>query len=93
MPQTKSVKKSLRQSIKKNKKNRLLKSRFKKASKEFLAQPNLKNLKKVYSSLDKIAKKKLFHKNKVSRLKSKYAKKVKPTNTVAKGKTTKANKV
>ena len=77
MPVTKSVKKSLRQSIRNQKRNRVLKTRLKRIVKKFLTETNEKNLGAVYSCLDKIGKKGFFHKKKISRLKAKYARKMK----------------
>ena len=42
----------------------------------FNKNPDKKGLEKVYSVLDKLVKRNIFHKNKVSRLKSRYSKMV-----------------
>ena len=76
MPISLSAKKSLRKSRHNRKANVLFKSEIKKVTKKFLAKPNSGNLKELYSILDKAVKKNIFHKNKVSRLKSNYSKKV-----------------
>ena len=93
MPHTKSVKKSLRQSIRNQKRNRVLKFKFKESVKNFLAKPNNEKLKTVYSALDKMGKKSIFHKNKIARLKSKFARKVKPNKSTTTKKTTKTKKM
>lgn len=89
MPISLSAKSSLRKSLKNRGKNVALKTRIRKVVKEFLAKPNAEGLKKVYSTLDKAVKNKIFHPNKVARLKSEYTRKVKTTKTevIAKKKT------
>lgn len=77
MPVTLSAKRSWRKSLKNQKSNITFKSGYKKLVKEYLLTPSVEALKKVYSVLDKAGKKNIFHKNKVSRLKSKFAKKMK----------------
>ena len=76
MPITKSVKKSLRQSETKRKRNSGFKVNLKKTIKSFLAKPDQKGLKTVYSMLDKAGKNHIYHKNKVNRLKSNFSKKI-----------------
>ena len=93
MPISLSAKKSLRKSLKNNKDNVLFKTKLKLTVKKFLVKPTSDSLKEVHSILDKAVKKGIFHKNKTSRLKANYAKKVKDgvvaTKAVVK-KTTKA---
>ena len=76
MPITKSVKKALRQSEKKNKKNNAFKTKLRGIVKAFLLKPSQEGLKETYSILDKAEKKNIYHKNKVNRLKSNFSKKV-----------------
>jgi len=76
MPITKSVKKALRQSEKRQKKNRSFKDKIKLTVKTYLAKPSQDQLKKVESVLDKAKKKGIYHRNKVARLKSNMAKKL-----------------
>ena len=76
MPITKSVKKALRQSESRNKRNNGFKVNLKKTVKSFLAKPSQDGLKAVYSMLDKAGKKYIYHKNKVNRLKSNFSKKI-----------------
>lgn len=76
MPITKSVKKALRQSEKRQKKNRSFKDRIKSTVKTYLAKPSQEQLRKVESVLDKAKKKGIYHKNKVARLKSSMSKKL-----------------
>jgi len=80
MPITKSVKKALRQSETKRKRNSGFKINLKKTIKSFLAKPDQEGLKTVYSMLDKAGKKYIYHKNKVNRLKSNFSKKVEKKN-------------
>lgn len=87
MPISLSAKKSLRKSIKNNRKNVLFKTKLKLTVKKFLTKPSADALKNVYSFLDKAVKNGIYHKNKVARLKSNYSKKVKDgvqTKSVAK---------
>ena len=92
MPISLSAKKSLRKSVKNNRDNVLFKTKLKLTVKKFLAKPTNDSLKEVHSILDKSVKKGIFHKNKTSRLKANYVKKLKDgvvsTKAVAK-KTTK----
>lgn len=78
MPISLSAKKSLRKSLKNRKENVSFKNKFKSVAKEYLAKPTKEGLEKVYSLLDKLKKKNIFHKNKVARLKSSFAKKTTP---------------
>lgn len=54
--------------------NRRSKTIAKKAVRVFKKTPNKDNLKKVYSAIDKLVKKKILHQNKAGRVKSKLAK-------------------
>lgn len=74
MPIIESAKKKLRQDKKRQKQNLLVKRQVKEKIKEFKKNPTKKSLPCVFSVLDKAAKKKIFHKNKSSRLKSKLSK-------------------
>ena len=74
MPITKSVKKSLRASERKAEINRPLKSKARTMVKKMRTSPSEENLKAAYSALDKAVKKKIIHKGKASRLKSRLAK-------------------
>ncbi len=76
MPIGRSAKKSLRKSIKNKKENNAFKIKLKESTKKFLGSPDKKTLSEVSSMLDKSLKKNIFKKNKVSRLKSRYAKKI-----------------
>jgi small subunit ribosomal protein S20 len=92
MPISLSAKKSLRKSLKNNKENVLFKTKLKLTVKKFLVKPTSDSLKEVYSILDKAVKKGIFHKNKTSRLKASYAKKVKNGTTATKAVVKKAVK-
>ena len=81
MPQRKSAKKDLKQSAKSKKRNLIIKSQIKKVIKNF--KKSLKdedstkaesNLKAVYTTLDKASSKKIIHRNKASRKKSRLSK-------------------
>lgn len=74
MPVTSSAKKKLRQDKKREKINLVFKKRAKDAISQFLASPNEKKLAKLFSGLDQLSKKKIYHSNKVARLKSRLAK-------------------
>jgi len=96
MPISLSAKKSLRKSLKNNRDNVLFKTKVKLTVKKFLVKPTSDSLKEVHSILDKAVKKGIFHKNKTSRLKANYAKKVKTGVTATKAvvkKTTAKSKV
>ena len=77
MPISLSAKKSLRSSVAKRKQNLIWKKKLKETTRAFLKKPDKKLLGSVYSVLDKMGKKKIMHKNKIARLKSRYSKKVK----------------
>lgn len=74
MPVTKSASKALRRDQRRTEINKPIRSRYKAVVKKALQKPSLKNLKEAYSVLDETAKKKIIHKNKAARLKSKLAK-------------------
>ncbi len=89
MPKKKSSQKALRRSLKRRIYNLRRKSKIKKASKDLLSAIKQKNknlakekLSLVYKQLDK-AGKTFMHKNKVARLKSKFARKVNKITTSA----------
>lgn len=73
MPVGRSAKKKLRQDKKRQKQNLLVKNSIKRAIKEFKATPKDKLLTYVFSLLDRAWKKKIFHANKIARLKSQLA--------------------
>ena len=81
MPQRKSAKKELKKTLKRKKRNLAVKSQIKKVVKKFkqaLKENNTnliaENLRLVYKTLDKAARKKIIHPNKAARKKSKLAK-------------------
>jgi len=81
MPQRKSAKKELKKVLKRKKRNLAVKSQIKKVVKKFKQalkenDTNLiaENLRLVYKTLDKAARKKIIHPNKAARKKSKLAK-------------------
>ena len=83
MPNTKSAKKALRQSIKRHQRNLVKKTKFRMLRKEFRKAIEEKNEKKaretlnlLYKALDKMAKTNIFHKNKSGRLKAYFASKL-----------------
>jgi len=83
MPQTKSAKKRLRQSLKKAARNRQIKNRVKNSIKKFLQLINQKNVEEAKKRLPEVIKlidsawaKGVFHKNKAAREKSKLMRKL-----------------
>lgn len=70
MPIIRSAKKKLRQDKKRKTQNLTVKISVKKIIKQYRSHPTPKLLSEVFSILDMSAKKKIFHLNKVSRLKS-----------------------
>ncbi len=74
MPITRGAIKKLRQDKKRQKQNLTVKKAVISAVKKLKLNPNLKNLSEAYSLLDSTRKKKIFHKNKVARLKSNLSK-------------------
>lgn len=89
MPISLSAKKSLRQSIRNKKSNLVAKKGFKLAAKKYLVEPTQDGLNVIYGLVDKLTKINIFHKNKASRLKSKYSRALvnKTVTTVVKKKT------
>ncbi len=84
MPQRKSAVKSLKQSKKRRIRNLAVKKNVKQTIKDYLKSLKEKNsekaktlLNKVYKELDKAGTKKVIHKNKASRKKSRLARKLK----------------
>ena len=92
MPISLSAKKSLRKSLKNNRDNVLFKTKLKLTVKKFLAKPTVDSFKEAVSIVDKAVKKGLFHKNKSSRLKAKFAKQLKSGEAVKQVKVKKAVK-
>lgn len=74
MPVTKSAKKALKRDLRNQRLNERIRRLYKEAVKHFRAQPTLENLRKATSALDRAAGKRVIHKNKASRLKSRLAK-------------------
>jgi ribosomal protein S20 len=77
MPISLSAKKSNRKASKNRKANVIWKNRYKEIVKKFLLAPSKESLQEVYSMVDKLSKHFIFHKNKASRLKSKFSRKLK----------------
>lgn len=80
MPITISALKKLRQDKKRSNDNLLIKKQVKKVISEFKRNPTPSLFKKLVSFLDKAAKKRIFHANKASRLKSRLSKLLKNKN-------------
>lgn len=74
MPVTIGAKKKLRQDKKRQRFNLATKKKAKEVVKKFRLQPDKKKLADVYSVLDSLSKKKIYHANKVARLKSRLSK-------------------
>lgn len=76
MPVTRSAAKKLRQDKKREKYNKIAKNSIKQAIIKFRQNPSEKSLGQLYSFLDRAKKKKIYHANKVARIKSALAKQV-----------------
>jgi small subunit ribosomal protein S20 len=74
MPIIKSAKKALRQTKKRTAANKAMKRELKAEIKKVSVSGDQKSVSQIYSMLDKLAKKHVFHKNKAARIKSKIAK-------------------
>jgi len=79
MPVTKTAKRALRSSKRKEASNKILISRFEVALRNAKKSPTLKNIKAATSLTDKVSKNNIFHKNKAARIKSRLSKLVKTT--------------
>ena len=90
MPVTRSAQKKLKQDKQREKFNLILKRASKAIINKYKKNPNKKLLSQVYTILDKMSKKKVYHHNKVSRLKSRLSK---LTFTKKEISTTKINKI
>lgn len=73
MPISLSAKKSLRVAKRNRKVNVALKQKLKSVVKKFLEKPTTGGFKEVSSFLDKAGKTRIFHHNKINRLKSRYS--------------------
>jgi small subunit ribosomal protein S20 len=76
MPIIQSAKKKMRIDIRRKAINLRTKRIYKEALKDAIENPTPDSIKKASSQLDTAAKKKVIHKNKASRLKSRLAKKL-----------------
>lgn len=74
MPVIKSAKKKLRKDKKITAQNDKVKNLFKKVVKNAIKKPTEASVKTAYVAIDKATKKKIIHKNKASRIKSKLTK-------------------
>jgi small subunit ribosomal protein S20 len=79
MPVIKSAKKKLRQDVKREKVNDLLRKTLKDAIKGAQKSKTAEKIKKAVVLTDKAVKKNLIHKNKAARIKSSLSKLAKPT--------------
>lgn len=77
MPVIKSAKKKLKQDKFRTAVNRVYRNRIKTTLKEAREKKTKKSLKAAYSALDRGAKKKVIHKNKAARLKSRLVRLIK----------------
>lgn len=73
MPIIKNAKKALRQTKKRTAVNKAKKRALKAEIKKIANSGNQKSASLVYSMIDKLAKKHIFHKNKAARIKSRIA--------------------
>jgi small subunit ribosomal protein S20 len=83
MPITKSAQKALRRSQRKQGFNKKAKRKAEQAIKAFKQKPSQKSLAQAYSTIDKAAKRNIYHANKVARIKSKLAKMLPPSKKVS----------
>lgn len=74
MPILKSAIKKLKQDKKRTKVNKVYRENLRRAVKQARKEKSAKAVKLAYSALDKAAKKKVIHKNKAARLKSRLMK-------------------
>jgi len=74
MPILKHAKKALRASKRKAHFNQLVRSAARTAMKKMRLEPNKNNLQTAYKTIDKAAKRHVFHDNKAARFKSQMAK-------------------
>ena len=74
MPIHKDVKKRLKTSLKAKTRNREIKSQLKTLIKNLETNTAPENLKKLFSYLDKATRKRVIHKSKASRIKSRFSK-------------------
>ncbi|MCX6816977.1 MAG: 30S ribosomal protein S20 [Candidatus Beckwithbacteria bacterium] len=79
MPILKSAIKKLKQDKKRTKVNKPYREKYRLAVKTARIHPSLKTLKLAAAALDKAAKKKVIHKNKANRLKSRLTRLLKKT--------------
>ena len=92
MPVTKTAKRALRGSKRKQKVNKSIIARLEMAMREAKSSKKAGAVQKAISLVDRAAKKKVIHKNKAARIKSQLAKLVKPIKTVKKAKSKKSKK-
>jgi len=83
MPITKSAAKALRRDKRRQLINQKIRSSYKTAVKKARQNPTKENLRQAYSVLDRAAKKKVIHRNKAARLKSRLTKKTPKKKTSA----------
>jgi len=74
LPVTQSAAKALRRDNRRKRVNNKIKIKYRQALKKARQDPNEENLRSAFSTLDIAAKKKVIHKNKASRLKSRLSK-------------------
>lgn len=74
MPVTKSASKALRRDKRRAQVNKRIRVKYRTAVKKVRQKPTKKSLQTAYSCLDRAAKKKIIHKNRAARLKSKLSK-------------------
>lgn len=84
MPILAHAKKALRQSLRRAVVNTRVRSRIKTMKDKVTKEPTSTNLSQAFSALDKAIKKKIYHPNKVARLKSQLAAQVKKAATTKK---------
>jgi len=90
MPVTKTAKRALRVSKRKEASNKVFMARLEVSLRKAKKSPTVKNITEAFSLLDRASKKKIFHKNKASRIKSNLSKLLKPKKASPKAKSKKA---
>jgi len=84
MPTILSAKKKLKQDVRRTAVNKVYRTKMRLALKEAREKKTAKAVMAAYSALDKAAKKRVIHKNKAARLKSRLIKLVKKTSKTPK---------
>lgn len=93
MPIIKSAIKKMHQDIRRTRENKHITDSMKEAIRTYRKSPSAKNLQTAYSALDRAVKKRVIHKNRAARLKSRLATKIKSQKSQPKSGPPRAEKV